>query len=392
MEYRSTAFLLDAGCTVDLKTSSVRRGQHSICLAVSEDNGSTNLSSVQTDRQDYYDALSYDKATHNFDLSPTCAKLKLDLKLHQRIRLINCIGESPLTPEAIENLTGSESFLTSDDYLIRVIEDDPLLQSEADNWSDEEDFSAAMNNPHLPPIYPLSFDMAEYRALVGQRFDAGRSAKIVNEPGPPPSAGPTQRDYDTHYFSTIAQTVHIHAVMIQDKVRTSTYASFVLTNPILFRDAIVLDVGCGIGILSLLATKSRTKNVYAVDASDIAEKAEQIVRVNGREIVIMVIRGESLCGHCVLLDERSELVTRRSASRTTWRTGCVSFICCVSVQDTRRYERHISTGSRRLPIRNERHSRETPTTTDARHGVAGRLQLLRNCWTVLPSTIILYQV
>jgi protein arginine N-methyltransferase 3 len=75
--------------------------------------------------------------------------------------------------------------------------------------------------------------------------------------------------------------------MIQDKVRTSTYASFVLTNPILFRDAIVLDVGCGIGILSLLATKSRTKNVYAVDASDIAEKAEQIVRVNGRENDIM---------------------------------------------------------------------------------------------------------
>ncbi|KAJ8581836.1 hypothetical protein M405DRAFT_868333 [Rhizopogon salebrosus TDB-379] len=38
-----------------------------------------------------------------------------------------------------------------------VIEDDPLLQSEADNWSDEEDFSAAMNNAHLPPIYPPSF-------------------------------------------------------------------------------------------------------------------------------------------------------------------------------------------------------------------------------------------
>ncbi|KAJ8580540.1 hypothetical protein M405DRAFT_869396 [Rhizopogon salebrosus TDB-379] len=73
--------------------------------------------------------------------------------------------------------------------------------------------------------------------------------------------------------------------MIQDKVRTSTYASksFVLTNPILFCDAIVLDVGCGIGILSLLAAKSRTKRVYVVDASDIAEKAEQIVRVNGLE-------------------------------------------------------------------------------------------------------------
>jgi hypothetical protein len=45
-----------------------------------------------------------------------------------------------------------------------------------------------------------------------------------------------------------------------------------------------------------------------------------------------------------------------------------------------------------LPIRDERHSSETPTAADARHGVAGRLQMLRNCWTVLPLTVILYQV
>jgi protein arginine N-methyltransferase 3 len=60
--------------------------------------------------------------------------------------------------------------------------------------------------------------------------------------------------------------------MIQDTVRTSTYASLIITNHILFRDAIVLDVGCGTGVLSLLTTKSGAKHVYAVDASDIAER------------------------------------------------------------------------------------------------------------------------
>lgn len=74
--------------------------------------------------------------------------------------------------------------------------------------------------------------------------------------------------------------------MIQDKVRTSTYAQFIMTNPALFRDATVLDVGCGTGILSLFAAKSGAKRVIAVDASDIAEQAAKIVKANGLDEVI----------------------------------------------------------------------------------------------------------
>jgi hypothetical protein len=35
---------------------------------------------------------------------------------------------------------------------------------------------------------------------------------------------------------------------------------------------------------------------------------------------------------------------------------------------------------------------KTPMIADARHDVAGRLQPLRNCWTVLPSAAILCHV
>ncbi|KAG5352944.1 hypothetical protein C0989_011849 [Termitomyces sp. Mn162] len=80
--------------------------------------------------------------------------------------------------------------------------------------------------------------------------------------------------------------------MIQDKVRTSTYAHFILTNPALFRDAIVLDVGCGTSILSLFAARSGAKRVIAVDASDVAERAARIVKANGFEDIITVIRGK----------------------------------------------------------------------------------------------------
>jgi ribosomal protein L11 methylase PrmA len=74
--------------------------------------------------------------------------------------------------------------------------------------------------------------------------------------------------------------------MIQDTVRTSSYASFILSNPAVFKGATVLDVGCGTGILSLFAAQAGAKRVFAVDASDIAEKAEKIVRVNNMENII----------------------------------------------------------------------------------------------------------
>jgi protein arginine N-methyltransferase 3 len=142
---------------------------------------------------------------------------------------------------------------------------------------------------------------------VSKQLDIPSLLAVVNEPGP--IAGPAPaRDDDSHYFQSYEAngmpiffphifrwpkfSSDIHAVMIQDKVRTSTYAHFILTNPSLFRDAVVLDVGCGTGILSLFAARSGAKRVFAVDASDIAEKAEKIVKANGLDNIITVIRGK----------------------------------------------------------------------------------------------------
>lgn len=38
--------------------------------------------------------------------------------------------------------------------------------------------------------------------------------------------------------------------MIKDTQRTVSYARFILSNPSVFKDAVVMDVGCGTGILS----------------------------------------------------------------------------------------------------------------------------------------------
>ena len=43
--------------------------------------------------------------------------------------------------------------------------------------------------------------------------------------------------------------------MLKDTVRTKTYQQAILYNTFLFKDKVVLDVGCGTGILSLFAAK-----------------------------------------------------------------------------------------------------------------------------------------
>lgn len=66
--------------------------------------------------------------------------------------------------------------------------------------------------------------------------------------------------------------------LLQDKVRTDGYRQAIVRNSEMFRDKIVLDVGCGTSVLSMFAAKAGAKHVYAVDMSDIIYQAMDIVR------------------------------------------------------------------------------------------------------------------
>lgn len=94
-----------------------------------------------------------------------------------------------------------------------------------------------------------------------------------------------------YYFRSYS-SVGIHEEMLRDKIRTNAYREAIVRNKHLFKDKIVLDVGCGTGILSLFAASAGAKKVYAVDMASITNQAKQIVEENGYQDVIEVINGK----------------------------------------------------------------------------------------------------
>uniref|UniRef100_A0A5F9D322 Protein arginine N-methyltransferase 3 n=1 Tax=Oryctolagus cuniculus TaxID=9986 RepID=A0A5F9D322_RABIT len=100
-----------------------------------------------------------------------------------------------------------------------------------------------------------------------------------------------QEDEDGVYFSSYGH-YGIHEEMLKDKVRTESYRDFIYQNTHIFKDKVVLDVGCGTGILSMFAAKAGAKKVLGVDQSEILYQAMDIIRLNKLEDTITLIKGK----------------------------------------------------------------------------------------------------
>lgn len=79
-----------------------------------------------------------------------------------------------------------------------------------------------------------------------------------------------------HYYGMLQHQQN----MLQDYIRTGTYFSAITENSVDFRNKIVMDVGCGSGILSLFAAQAGAKKVYAVEASNMTMFAKQLADAN----------------------------------------------------------------------------------------------------------------
>ncbi|KZZ96028.1 protein arginine N-methyltransferase 1 [Moelleriella libera RCEF 2490] len=110
-------------------------------------------------------------------------------------------------------------------------------------------------------------------------------------------------------FCAASRNAGIHEEMLKDEVRTRSYMNAIVQNKHLFKDKVVLDVGCGTAILSMnkmkndnmrkltrrnrrFAAKAGAKHVIGVDMSSIIFKAREIVKINGFSDKITLIQGK----------------------------------------------------------------------------------------------------
>ncbi|KAI9363462.1 S-adenosyl-L-methionine-dependent methyltransferase [Zopfochytrium polystomum] len=105
---------------------------------------------------------------------------------------------------------------------------------------------------------------------------------------PQDAADMTSKDY---YFDSYAH-FGIHEEMLKDEVRTISYRNSIYQNPHLFKDKVVLDVGCGTGILSMFASRAGARLVIGVDMSNIIDQAKVIVKDNGFEGKVVLLKGK----------------------------------------------------------------------------------------------------
>ncbi|KAJ7986198.1 hypothetical protein DPEC_G00348300 [Dallia pectoralis] len=117
------------------------------------------------------------------------------------------------------------------------------------------------------------------------------NADVGRCPGALGAVAELREDEDEAYFSSYSH-YSIHEEMLKDKVRTESYRDFMYLNPEVFKDKVVLDIGCGTGILSMFAARAGAKMVIGVDQSEIIYQSMDIVRSNQLEDTVTLIKGK----------------------------------------------------------------------------------------------------
>ncbi|XP_078196888.1 protein arginine N-methyltransferase 3 isoform X10 [Callithrix jacchus] len=232
---------------------------------------------------------------------------KHGLEFYGYIKLINFIRLKNPTVEYMNSIHNPVPW-EKEEYLKPVLEDDLLLQFDVEDLYEpvsvpfsypnglSENTSVVEKLKHME-ARALSAEAALARAREDlqkmKQFaqDFVMNADVRTCSSSTSAIADLQEDEDCVYFSSYGH-YGIHEEMLKDKIRTESYRDFIYQNPHIFKDKVVLDVGCGTGILSMFAAKAGAKKVLGVDQSEILYQAMDIVRLNKLEDTITLIKGK----------------------------------------------------------------------------------------------------
>ncbi|KAJ6667117.1 hypothetical protein lerEdw1_017095 [Lerista edwardsae] len=231
--------------------------------------------------------FSHCTSDHGFNIGMVAHKHELDF--YGYIKLINFVRLEKPTVEFIDSVSTPGPW-EEEKYLKPALEDDLLLQFDIEDLLDSTDFSCPNGLTEASSLLQ-HLKHAEHRAELAEAAlaraqedlqkmkqfaqDFVMNAEIRGSPSASAIAD-LREDEEDVYFSSYGH-FGIHEEMIKDKVRTDSYRDFIYQNSHLFRDKIVLDVGCGTGILSMFAAKAGARKVIGVDQSEIIYQAMDII-------------------------------------------------------------------------------------------------------------------
>jgi type I protein arginine methyltransferase len=234
--------------------------------------------------------LQHDKENHGFDLLEVVAASNFDdIRL---IKLVNMIrrrvkdaGEHAIDPSFINKLKSDilrDDLLDDKQNMLPVLREDPvlfLLRDElvkngimADDDDDDEIQAVKVGNELVPGVSDMRETLARYQSLITSL-----------------TSSPDVSD-DSYYFDGYSN-ISIHETMLRDEPRTNSYADALVANSKFMKGKVVLDVGCGTGILCMLAVRAGALKVIGVDSSSIIERTQKVIDRNGMSDKITLVRG-----------------------------------------------------------------------------------------------------
>lgn len=261
------------------------------------------------------EAVAHCESTHNFSLNTMKQKFSMDC--YSYIKLVNYIKTNKPTPEAV---ISAKKVLWEDEKYLKPVDEDDWLMYDFDSLTDKpsspqtyhanvENGLVTLSQNHFielqRTIQTLSEQLKESQThLQMAREDINEmksSMKTLVEGNPTNNNGDQNNvlvkcvsnlplEDDEGYFNTYAH-FGIHYDMLSDKVRTESYRDAILKNQKSLKDKVVLDLGCGTGILSMFSATAGAKKVYALDQSEVIYHAMDIIRENNLHNVIKTIKG-----------------------------------------------------------------------------------------------------